>query len=55
LRSALTDALLRLFATIDVKNVQIKIKKNIKNVKKRDKNLKKNVYKRNKKRYRFLV
>jgi len=41
-------------SAIDVKNVQIKIKKNVKNVKKRDKN-KKNVCKRNKKRYLFLV
>jgi len=39
---------------LDVKNVQIKIKKTLKNVKKRDKN-KKNVCKRNKKSYLFLV
>ena len=39
--------------TTDVKNVQIKINKNIKKRKKRDKN--KNVYKRNEKRYLFLV
>jgi len=38
----------------DIKNVQIKILKNVKNVKKPDKN-KKNVCKRNKKRYLFLV